>query len=125
MGASSRALAVCVAAVACALAACDGLLGLGDYTISDCPGPNCDAGIVTGFDASDARDATDASETSTADGRAYDAEGGWDVSVQADASEEDAHDVDVVVPDAPLEIGPPSVHMLWANWAMPNPDAAI
>jgi hypothetical protein len=114
MGASRRIVAL-AAAAACALAACDALLGLDKYQDVACAfdcgvdaaetGPRPDAPDVMSLpdvyeaaaDASDASDAGDAADVLDSD-VVVTPEGGWPV---------------------------PTGHEVWAHWPMPNPDAAI
>jgi hypothetical protein len=106
-----------MAALGATLAACDSLIGLGQYSVvpcdADCPG--ADSSGNAAMDAGDELDASTAPFDST-------------VADVTDAS--DASDVTVVdgapeaapITDASFEASPVT---LWAQWPMPNPDAAI
>ena len=110
MGASRRALVPCLAAAALALAACDALLGLGQYKDVDCA---VDCG-------------TDAREGSTAFPEASEAADGPDAASMSDAGlDGDAFGTtaDVAIPEGGWPV--PTGHEIWAHWPMPNPDAAI
>ena len=109
MGSSRKAVAA-LAVIAATVAACDALLGIGDYSKVDCA---FDCSVVA-VDASEAGAATDT---------------GLDVF---DAGNPDAGDGDAGEVDSALEAQPgdgavdaPSVLLRWAQWPMPNPDAAI
>jgi hypothetical protein len=108
--ARSRTLVLGVlAGIAGALAGCDSLLGLGNYSAVPCAedcGVDGSAGDVDGgadatLDAADASDASDADATS-------DADAAFEAGPISDAP-----------PDAPPVIA------AWARWPMPNPDAAL
>jgi hypothetical protein len=130
MGASSRAAIVCFAAAACALAACDVLLGLNEITVRNCSIDVCDATTPNDAapDVSDANDAGgDTSSDDGPDGFGDDgAPDGWsdaaDATGDADGGMGDAGDADAFsLPD----VAPPTVTQIWVHWPMPNPDAAI
>jgi hypothetical protein len=98
--------AIAIAAGAAAsLAACDALLGLGDYSKVDCAF-NCDASGVVLTEA----------------GRDVMPEAALDASDASDASDADA--AEVALTDADAASGP-TLTQRWAHWPMPNPDAAI
>jgi hypothetical protein len=97
---------VVLAALAGSLAACEVLLGLGDFRRVSCAF-DCDAGesgFAPGLDAS-VPDADDAEAEAAADA--------------GDASPAPVANVtDATPPEA-------TAHEIWAHWPMPNPDAAI
>lgn len=101
MGAFRRALALALAAsLALGAAACDALLGLGDYQSAACVGNDCpDAGRDTGSDVDIDQDA-----------------GG--------ATDDAAPDASTAPTDASVDGGPTPFER-WAHWTMPNPDASI
>ncbi len=105
---------VSIAALGAAVAACDSILGLGNYHDVACDPNlgNCDAG-----DGGGSLDAFphDSTLLDVFDAGAVDA---TDSGVPVDASPEA-----MPAPDAPYDA--PSVKALWARWKMPNPDAAI
>jgi hypothetical protein len=105
-------LLVGIAAVLASFAACDSLIGLGQYSVV----PADAAADSTGGGTSDALDEND-STTNPLDAGPGDAGDASDVTV-VDATPEAAPPPDVSV-DAP------SLVTLWAQWPMPNPDAAI
>src|SRR5579884_4247051 len=106
--ARSRLLIVTLGVLAASTIACDALLGLGGYKEVD----GVDSGTGTG--------AEDGGE---------DADSGFsvpkpdapDAADAPDAGDEDAADASVTI-DGP--VGPPLLER-WAQWPMPNPDAAI
>jgi hypothetical protein len=109
---SSRLLAFCL--VAFTLAGCDALLGLDKYSEPQCydgPGGDCDAA------------------TRDAPAEAH-ADGGMDADATSDADATvDAHDADAssdadAAPFSDVSIDVP-LNLVWAQWAMPNPDASI
>ncbi len=106
---------VSIAALGAAVAACDSILGLGNYHDVACDPytgeGNCDAGSGS-FDSSPPPDSTlfDVFEAGGDDAT--------DSGVGADAAPEA-----MPLSDAPYDA--PSVTALWARWPMPNPDAAI
>jgi hypothetical protein len=113
MASSSRraTLLVGIAAMIASLAACDSLLGLGNYNVVPADGGADSGGGATG-DAADENDST--------------------IGLP-EAGPSDAGDAsDVTADDAPSDAGPPpdvsvdapSLVTLWAQWPMPNPDAA-
>jgi hypothetical protein len=116
--ATSRRIAVAaLAGAAVMLAACDALLGLGQYQDVDCAF-DCGSGVVgPPGDASDAADASDARDATDA--------GDADVTTDSpgDATDGDAPSLDEVsVPESGWPV--PTGHEIWAHWPMPNPDAA-
>jgi hypothetical protein len=126
MGVSSRALAAGVAALACSIAACDTLLGLGQYTVGSACEFDCDAGPG---DAGGVAKTDDGSQADTGDGgdadrdadrHDVDAEDSGDAAAAGDGAWGDA--------DGSLQegdIAPPTAHEIWAHWPMPNPEASI
>jgi len=115
MATSRRAIAG-LAVIAATVAACDALLSLGDYSKVDCAF-HCEAGGEEGGIADGAPDAT-------AD--VLDAANPLD-SGDADAGDGEASMVDSA---AEAQLGDaagdaPSNVLRWAQWPMPNPDAAI
>jgi hypothetical protein len=112
MAASRRQGAVAVsAALALALAACDTLLGLGQYHDVACT-TDCDSGMEEGgtVPMPDAAPEADA-------GPALDS----GVDADADASA-DADTSMITIPEAGWPV--PTAHEIWAHWKMPNPDDA-
>jgi hypothetical protein len=112
MAASRRQAAVVVVGmISLALAACDSLLGLGQYQDVACA-PDCDSGTKeSGTGPSpDAAGDVDAATV---------IESGTDADAGADA---DADAGVITVPDAGWPV--PSAHEVWAHWKMPNPDDA-
>jgi hypothetical protein len=103
-----------MAALLASVAACDVLAGLGNYSLV----PPADSGAADsmGIGATDAADEND-STTTMPEAGPLDASDASDVTVD-DATPEAAPPPDVSV-DAP------SLVTLWAQWKMPNPDAAI
>jgi hypothetical protein len=107
MAPSRVAFALVTVLAGCALA-CDALLGLGGYTEIDPPDSGQGLGPEAGDDAPDA--AMDSSTT-------------LDASDAGDALDTSDGDAATVPPfDGPID-GPP-LTLLWAQWPMPNPDAA-
>ena len=115
MGASRRALVGAAALLAFGAAACDALLGLGQY--KDCNEGDCpDAGS----DGPGSIDAADASDSAADVGAVFDEAG--DVSNgSADAGDGGGGPLDA------SGTGDGSVSPVdrWARWLMPNPDASI
>jgi hypothetical protein len=99
---------VVLTAIAVALAACDSVLGLGDYYRVDCSF-ECDSGTAAEGGIVDAT-------TDVFDAAALDAG-----DAAADANEDAATDAQPPS-DASFEASPVT---LWARWRMPNPDAPI
>jgi len=106
MAPSRVAFALVAVLAGCALA-CDALLGLGGYQEVD-----ADSGSVVAPEASD--DASDAPMDSSTTLDASDAGDAFDAS--------DGDGATVAPFDGPID-GPP-LTLLWAQWPMPNPDAA-
>jgi len=113
MAGSRRLVAAATLLLVGAVAACDALLGLGQYKYVACAFDCQDASLpetslpeVADADAGDSADAGDALD-------AGDSADAFDATLLADASEE------LVPPEAS------SPHQTWAHWPMPNPDASI
>ena len=114
--ATSRRAVAGLAVIAATVAACDALLSLGDYSKVDCAF-NCEAGGEGG-------EVTDGGPDATAD--VFDAGNPLDAA-DADAGDGEASVVDSA-PEAQLVDAAgdaPSNVLRWAQWPMPNPDAAI
>ncbi len=122
MGASRRAAVLAgLGALACAIAGCEALMGLNDFSVRDCSNDACDAGdAAEGGDDGDA--AADAGD-STADVASDTSDGGSDGADAGDAPDEGSGDVNVA--EAEPDVAPPTVTEIWVQWVMPNPDAAI
>jgi hypothetical protein len=115
MAASRRQAAVVVAGmISLALAACDTLLGLGQYQdvacAIDCDSGTKESGTAPSPDAAGDADAATVVESGT------DADAGADADADVEASVNP-------MPDAGWPV--PTAHELWAHWPMPNPDASI
>jgi hypothetical protein len=95
-------------------AACDSLIGLGDYNVV--PAQDSGAADSMGIGSNDAADETDSTTTGPEAGP-FDAGDASDVTV--DDAPSDA------APPPDVSIDAPSLVTLWAQWKMPNPDAAI
>jgi hypothetical protein len=122
MGASSRRAWVLVGlgALACAFAGCEVLIGLNDFTVSDCSSGACEEGGAqeSGADADASGDA-DASAGDSADVAVEARDTGSDGADASDAPDEGSSDVTVGPPD----VAQPTVSEIWVQWVMPNPDA--
>jgi hypothetical protein len=101
-----------IAALGVAVAACDSILGLGNY--SDVP---CQPGDCVGEDSGsfDAPPPPDSTLMDTFEAGADDA---IDSGVAVDAAPE-------AMPPSDAPYDAPPLKALWARWPMPNPDAAI
>ena len=119
MASSRRALQAlaAMAALGATLAACDSLIGLGNYSVVPCDA-DCPSADSSGNAAMDAGDELDSS-IAPLDSTVADVADGGDASdvTVADVAAETAP-----VLDASFEASPVT---LWAQWPMPNPDAAI
>jgi hypothetical protein len=114
--ATSRKAVAALAALAATAAACDALLSLGDYAKVDCAF-NCDAG-----EGGEGGEIVDGAPDATAD--VFDAGNPLDAG---DAGDGEASVIDSA-PEAQLGDAAgdaPSNVLRWAQWPMPNPDAAI
>ena len=112
--ATSRRAVAGLAVIAATVAACDALLSLGDYSKVDCAF-NCEAG-------GEGCETADGAQEATAD--VLDAGNPLDAG---DAGDGEASAVDSA-PEAQLGDAAgdaPSNVLRWAQWPMPNPDAAI
>jgi hypothetical protein len=123
MAASERAALVGVAAaLALAIAGCDVLLGLTQYSDVACAFPDSSSCVDAAEGGMFVPDTGPGPEVGPPDtGSDVDA-GGLDAADDADA-DADADAGDVVVPEAGWPV--PTGHESWAHWFMPNPDAAI
>jgi hypothetical protein len=119
MGASERVAVAGLAACAFTLAACDVLLGLGQWSDVACASPDYPDSACADVRETGVVHETGPYEVGPPD-TGPEAEAG---AVDLDAADADADAGDVVVyPDGPPV---PSVYETWAHWPMPNPDAAI
>ncbi len=124
MGASRRAAVFAgLGAAVCALAACDVLLGLNDFSVRDCKVERCDGSVPT-EDGPDARDDADAGKPA-ADGMTDSSPEAADGASDGDASDAPGDGDADGIGDGPPDVAPPTVTEIWVHWPMPNPDAAI
>jgi hypothetical protein len=103
---------VSIAALGAAVAACDSILGLGNYSDVPCQPGDCVGEDSGSFDAPPPPDSTllDIFEAGVGDAS--------DSGVAVDAAPE-------AMPPSDAPYDAPSITALWARWPMPNPDAAI
>jgi len=106
-------MAIGIAAMVAGAAACDSLIGLGKYSTVPEDGGASDTGGGGTNDSADENDST----TGLPEAGPSDAGDASDVTV--DVSPSDAG------PPPDVSVDAPSLVTLWAQWPMPNPDAAI
>jgi hypothetical protein len=106
---------VALAACGATLAACDSLIGLGNWSTVQCE-VDCGAADGSGSLGDDGGNQSD-STLDVFEAATFDAGDASDVTV-VDAAPE-------AMPVSDASVDAPSLVTLWAQWPMPNPDAAI